>query len=247
MPGIPDPNTAFSVSGTTILITLGGGSAVFILAIAAFSLIHRFDVWPRVYSPRWYLYPNRTPMVHSATAQGRFLFSWVRDIYRIPEDEILRTVGLDALVFLRTQRLYALLFLLCSVFGLGVLVPLNIKYGRPATNDHSKFALTTMADLPPRREIGNIHVYRWVFFWGGVESTDVECDGGGIYVCMCIHICTNPNPPPNNNRSTNIAATWLFTAFAVGLLWLEYRSYIALRFKWLTLPRTHNYSVMVRG
>lgn len=47
-------------------------------------------------------------------------------------------------------------------------------------------------------------------------------------------------------RRTNIAATWLFTAFAVGLLWLEYRSYIALRFKWLTLPRTHNYSVMVR-
>lgn len=32
----------------------------------------------------------------------------------------------------------------------------------------------------------------------------------------------------------------------MGLLWLEYRSYIALRFKWLTLPRTHNYSIMVR-
>ncbi len=158
MPGIPDVNTAFSVSGQSILITLSGGSAVFILTIAFFSIIHRFDVWPRVYSPRWYLYPNRTPMVHQR--HGRFLFSWVRDIYAIPEDEILRTVGLDALVFLRTQRLYALFFLLCSVFGLGVLVPLNIKYGRPATNDHSKFALTTMADLPPRKAIGNVHVYR---------------------------------------------------------------------------------------
>lgn len=160
MPGIPDVNTAFSVSGQAILITLSGGSAIFVLAIAGFSLIHRFDIWPRVYSPRWYLYPNRTPMVHQR--HGRFLFSWVRDIYAIPEDEILRTVGLDALVFLRTQRLYALLFLLCSVFGLGVLVPLNIKYGQPATNDHSKFALTTMADLPIRKAIGNVHVYRCV-------------------------------------------------------------------------------------
>lgn len=75
-----------------------------------------------------------------------------------------------------------------------------------------------------------------------------------ISVCMCIipkaypgihsliHPTHHPSLPPH---STNIAATWLFTAFAVGLLWLEYRSYIALRFKWLTLPRTHNYSVMV--
>lgn len=201
MPGIPDPQTAFAISGQAILLTLSAGTTIFLLVILGFSTIHRFNLFPRTYAPRWYLHPNRTPMVMER--HPRRLFSWVKDIYTIPEDEILRTVGLDALVFLRTQRLYAILFLLCSVFGLGVLLPLNIKYGNPATND-SQFALTTMANLPPRNRIGNTHVYR-----------------------------------------TNIAATWLFTAFTVGLLWLEYRSYIALRFKWLTLPRTHNYSVMV--
>ncbi len=182
-------------------MTLSGGTIIFLLAILAFSVIHRFNLFPRTYSPRWYLYPNRTPMV--LERYPRFFFSWVKEIYAIPEDEILRTVGLDALVFLRAQRLYAVLFFLCSIFGLGVLLPLNVKYGNPATND-SQFALTTMANLPPRNRIGNIHVYR-----------------------------------------TNIAASWLFSAFTIGLLWLEYRSYIALRFKWLTLPRTHNYSVMV--
>jgi hypothetical protein len=45
---------------------------------------------------------------------------------------------------------------------------------------------------------------------------------------------------------TNIAALWLFTAATIVLLVLEYRHYIDLRFKWLTLARTHNYSVMVR-
>lgn len=189
------------MTGQAILLTLSGGTVIFLLAVLGFSVIHRFNLFPRTYSPRWYLHPNRTPMV--IDRYPRFLFSWVKEIYAIPEDEILRTVGLDALVFLRTQRLYALLFLLCSIFGLGVLLPLNFKYGNPATND-SQFALTTMANLPPRNRIGNMHVYR-----------------------------------------TNIAAAWLFTAFTVGLLWLEYRSYIALRFKWLTLPRTHNYSVMV--
>lgn len=32
-------------------------------------------------------------------------------------------------VFLRMQRMYGVLFLLCSFFGLGVLLPLNLMYG----------------------------------------------------------------------------------------------------------------------
>jgi hypothetical protein len=43
----------------------------------------------------------------------------------------------------------------------------------------------------------------------------------------------------------NIAGAWLFTALSLGLLAYEYRRFIKLRFVWLTLPRTHNYSIMV--
>ena len=46
---------------------------------------------------------------------------------------------------------------------------------------------------------------------------------------------------------TNIAVAWLFTAATIAALWIEYRHYVKMRFKWLTLPRTHNYSVMVRS
>lgn len=58
------------------------------------------------------------------------------------------------------QRLYGVLFLLSSLYGLGVLLPLNLLYGNPATNDYYNFARTTMANLPPRDRIKNIHVYR---------------------------------------------------------------------------------------
>lgn len=47
-------------------------------------------------------------------------------------------------------------------------------------------------------------------------------------------------------RRTSIAGAWFFTAITIALLAYEYRRFIKLRFTWLTLPRTHNYSIMVR-
>lgn len=50
---------------------------------------------------------------------------------------------------------------------------------------------------------------------------------------------------PSGCCRANIAGAWLFTALSLGLLAYEYRRFIKLRFVWLTLPRTHNYSIMV--
>jgi len=62
MPGIPDPKTAFAVTGQVITYTVTLGSVVFIIISIAYSLIHRFRLLPRIYSPRTFLCPNRTPM-----------------------------------------------------------------------------------------------------------------------------------------------------------------------------------------
>ena len=64
-------------------------------------------------------------------------------------------------MFLRSQRLYALLFFFCSIFGIGVLVPLNLAYSDELADSPQQFPRTTMAMLPRRQDIENAYVYRY--------------------------------------------------------------------------------------
>ncbi|KAK9912911.1 hypothetical protein M0R45_036744 [Rubus argutus] len=59
----------------------------------------------------------------------RFLpsLSWIRRAYRISEDEILESSGLDALIIIRLFKFGIKFFVVCSLIGLAVLVPVNFN------------------------------------------------------------------------------------------------------------------------
>jgi hypothetical protein len=60
-------------------------------------------------------------------------------------------------VFLRAQRLFAMLFLMSSVYGLGVLLPINLRYDEVPGH----FSRTTMANIPNKNKDVKPYVYRY--------------------------------------------------------------------------------------
>ncbi|KAL0464499.1 UNVERIFIED_CONTAM: CSC1-like protein [Sesamum latifolium] len=69
---------------------------------------------------------------------------WIRRALHVTEDDILDTCGLDVLIFIRLFKFGINFFLVCSVVGLLVLVPLNYIAGdgQPSRRSHSMDAFT---------------------------------------------------------------------------------------------------------
>ncbi|XP_034703728.1 CSC1-like protein At3g54510 isoform X2 [Vitis riparia] len=75
----------------------------------------------------------------------RFLpsVSWIPQAFRVSEDEILHTSGLDALVVIRLFKFGINFFVACSLVGLLVLLPLNYTSpGGPYKSSHSMDSFT---------------------------------------------------------------------------------------------------------
>ncbi|ESQ45017.1 hypothetical protein EUTSA_v10010925mg [Eutrema salsugineum] len=77
--------------------------------------------------------------LHSSFSLPRFLPSvaWIPRAFGVPEDDILRRHGLDALVFIRLFKFGIRFFLLCSILGVSLLLPVDYY---------------SESDLPTRRE-----------------------------------------------------------------------------------------------
>ncbi|XP_048494208.1 CSC1-like protein At3g54510 isoform X3 [Beta vulgaris subsp. vulgaris] len=87
---------------------------------------------------------NNDQQQQSVTFDGfsfrRFLpsVSWFPRALRVPEDDILRNFGLDALIIIRLFKFGIRFFVVCSVIGLLILVPLNY-YSQPSQPNHSHY------------------------------------------------------------------------------------------------------------
>ncbi|XP_023739916.1 CSC1-like protein At3g54510 [Lactuca sativa] len=88
-------------------------------------------------------YPRRLALRHTISfdrSSNRFFPSvdWIRDAVGVTEDEILSTLGLDALVLIRFFKLGIKFFVVCSVVGLMVLLPLNYSAVSPELSSSSR-------------------------------------------------------------------------------------------------------------
>ncbi|QRW07106.1 membrane protein [Ceratobasidium sp. AG-Ba] len=100
---------------TQLTLSFGIGLGSFIL----FSLCR--TRWPVLFAPRTKLI-GFSP--HEAHVHNSF-FAWIMPTWRTSEFTILQTVGLDAAVLLNFFKMSFYLFSTCSLFALGVLMPMN--------------------------------------------------------------------------------------------------------------------------
>lgn len=79
------------------------------------------------------------------------LFSWVPPILRTSEEELLHSVGLDAVTFLRFTRMIRNIVTILAIVMCGVLIPVNVSYnltkGNTGSNKQSGLNLLTMANV----------------------------------------------------------------------------------------------------
>lgn len=62
---------------------------------------------------------------HTPPPLGKGVFAWVVPLWSTSEQDLINLVGMDAAVFLRFTRMCRNIFLVLSVFGCAILVPIN--------------------------------------------------------------------------------------------------------------------------
>jgi hypothetical protein len=81
----------------------------------------------RVYAPR----AKHADEKHRPKQLDKKPFSWLDAVKNVKEQELVDTIGLDAVVFLRFLRMIRDIFMVLTVVGVGILIPVNVVGGSP--------------------------------------------------------------------------------------------------------------------
>ncbi len=101
-----------------------------------------------VYAPR----AKYADEKHAPPPLSKRMFSWFEPIKNVKEDELVEKVGLDAVVFLRFLRMTRNIFLVLTVIGCGILIPVNLVGTHSAPNTYGQVA--TLMKFTPQYILG---------------------------------------------------------------------------------------------
>ena len=161
---VADKDTAFGVNSDVVCYTLYLNSGIFIILLTIYCVCHYKTIADRIYCPRKYLQgPDHIPF----ESKDRYLFSWVNDCFSVSTETIKRKIGLDALLFLRFERLCATSFCLSAIYGLAVLLPVNYTSHNDGVRD--AFAKMSISNIPDKE--GKL----WWHVLGAYLFTSLAC------------------------------------------------------------------------
>ncbi|KAF2663803.1 DUF221-domain-containing protein, partial [Microthyrium microscopicum] len=134
------------------LITAFGATAVIALA---FCFVRPYN--SVVYAPRL----RHADQKHAPPIIGKGPFAWVGPIVRAKEAMLVEKVGMDAAVFIRFTNMCRNMFLVLTVVGCGILVPLYLIGGKSQLK--GTVGISAFMKLTPQFLVGTI-------FWGIVAA-----------------------------------------------------------------------------
>lgn len=101
-----------------------------------------------VYAPR----AKHADEKHAPPSLGNGLFAWFRAARRADEHQLVERIGLDAVVFLRFIRMLRNVFLILTIIGCGVLIPVNVVGGHGLYSQWS--SVSTLMKFTPQYIFG---------------------------------------------------------------------------------------------
>jgi hypothetical protein len=139
----------------------------------------------------------------------RRLWGWLLPVFRVTDEELVRSAGLDALIAVRIISFGVILFLPMTVVGMAVLLPINYtsdyykQYAEEEGMDEytSVFMRMTISNIRQRSPLLWVHfvvVYLNVFWacWLIVEYYKAGGWGGGVLgahmplpACNALYVC----------------------------------------------------------
>ncbi|KAH7402466.1 hypothetical protein BKA66DRAFT_564382 [Pyrenochaeta sp. MPI-SDFR-AT-0127] len=102
----------------------------------------------RVYAPR----AKHADEKHRPVPLGKKPFSWLNAVKNVKEQDLVDTIGLDAVVFLRFLRMLRNIFVVLTVLGCGILIPVNVVGGSPFYEQWS--SIPTLMKFTPQYIFG---------------------------------------------------------------------------------------------
>ncbi|KAL1837697.1 hypothetical protein VTJ49DRAFT_3509 [Mycothermus thermophilus] len=142
----------FSQLQESALFAAIGSSIGTTAAIAiCFSLLRPYN--NAVYAPKL----KHADEKHAPPPLGKGIFAWVAPLWSTTEQDLITLVGLDAAIFMRFTRMCRNIFLVLTVLGCCILIPVNWTYFTP---DDLWFIKVT-----PRNVWGDPHWATVVFAW----------------------------------------------------------------------------------
>ncbi|KHG15757.1 putative membrane C2G11.09 [Gossypium arboreum] len=122
------------MNSQSLLASVGINIGLAMVILFLFSILKKQPSNAAIYYPR--PLSKRHPITFPPFSLRRFIpsFSWIPRAFRVSEDEILQTNGLDALIVIRLFKFGINFFTVCSSVGLLILLPINFG-GQPASSD----------------------------------------------------------------------------------------------------------------
>lgn len=90
---------------------------------------------------------------------GKGLFAWVKPIITTKEDALVEKIGLDATIFLRFTKMCRNIFLVLSLVGCAILIPVNVAGGHQMYKQWDK-SINGLMKMTPQYMFGSIF---WAF------------------------------------------------------------------------------------
>lgn len=101
--------------GYTVVVNL----IILVICLSFFSIYRMHD--QDIFAPLCEMKPERTPPRLSNTS----LFGWIKELWDIDDDAIIKKAGYDILFFIRFYRLGFKIFFWFGIYALGVILPIN--------------------------------------------------------------------------------------------------------------------------
>ncbi|KAF2432844.1 DUF221-domain-containing protein [Tothia fuscella] len=135
---------------SAFLASLYTSIGVTLIIALAFCFVRPFNAI--VYAPRL----KHADEKHSPPPLGKSPWAWIGPVFRTKETMLVEKVGLDAAIFIRFTKMCRNIFLVLTVVGCGILIPINWLGG-----NEQKFnkGAATLMKMTPQFMLG-----RW--FWG---------------------------------------------------------------------------------
>ncbi|MCJ1281684.1 hypothetical protein MMC26_001006 [Xylographa opegraphella] len=111
---------AYQFQADTLWIALGTSIGSMLVITLFFSLLRPHN--STVYAPKL----KHADKKHAPPPIGKGLFAWFSPLITTHEDQLVEKVGMDAVIFLRFTKMCRNIFLVLSIVGCGVLIPVHI-------------------------------------------------------------------------------------------------------------------------
>ncbi|KAA8537311.1 hypothetical protein F0562_027002 [Nyssa sinensis] len=135
---------SLEMNAESLLVSAAINIGLAMIILSLFSILKKQPSNACIYYARRLSLKHYIPFEHSFTIH-RFLpsVSWITRAIRVTEEEIIETGGLDALIMIRLFKFGIHYFLVCSLVGLVILLPLNYTANNgPYRSSHSMDSFT---------------------------------------------------------------------------------------------------------